>query len=182
VELVFLDCGRSRTQLIRDSLGARPLFGESSMRTPFIALLSVAILPAVCGAQGRAGARWTPLLVTVGETVDIDFAAVERTNGTVLTWLRWDLDRNGPELTGEYRVERVELDCAHARIRVLGAWLVPRPGARMAATPTVLPPSDTTRKATALVLTPSDTTWHTYSGGSLGAQAVREACRGLTTA
>ena len=151
------------------------------MRAPFIALLSVAILPAVCGAQGRAGARWTPLLVSVGETVDIDLTAVERTNGTVLTWLRWDMARNGPELTGEYRVEHVELDCAHGRIRVLGASLVRRPGARMAGTPTVLPPSDTTRKATALVV-PGDTTWHTYSGGSLGAQAVREACRRLTSA
>ena len=151
------------------------------MRAPFIAFLSVAILPAVCGAQERAGARWTPLLVTVGETVDIDLTAVERTNGTVVTWLRWDLDRNGPELAGEYRVERVELDCAHARIRVLGASLVPRTGARMATSP-VLTPSDTTRKATSLVLTPSDTTWHTYSRGSLGAQAVREACRRLTSA
>lgn len=151
------------------------------MRVPLIAFLSVAILPGVCGAQDRAGARWTPLLVTVGETVDIDLTAVERMNGTVLTWLRWDMERNGPELTGGYRVERVELDCAHARIRVLGASLVPRPGARMA-TPPVLTPSDSTRKATALVLTPSDTTWHTYSGGSLGAQAVREACRRLTRA
>ena len=150
------------------------------MRAPFIAFLSVAILPAVCGAQERAGARWTPLLVTVGETVDIDLTAVERSNGTVVTWLRWDLDRNGPELTGEYRVERVELNCAHARIRVLSASLVPRTGARKAGPP-VLTPSET-REATSPVLMPSDTTWHTYSRGSLGAQAVREACRRLTSA
>jgi hypothetical protein len=96
-----------------------------------------------------------------------------------VTWLRWDLDRHSPGLAGEYLVERVELDCAHARIRVLGASRVLRPGARRLTSP-VLTPSDTTRKATSLVLTPSDTTWHTYSRGSLGEQAVREACRRLT--
>ena len=152
------------------------------MRAPFIAFLSVAFLPAVSGAQQQADARWTPLLVTAGESVEIDLTALERTNGTVVTSLRWDLDRNSPEwLGGEYLVERVELDCAHARIRVLAASRIPWPGARKAPSP-VLTPTDTTRTATAVVLTPSDTTWHTYSPGSLGAQAVREACRRLTRA
>ena len=137
------------------------------MRAAFIAFLSVAILPVVGSGQARTGARWTPLLVTAGETVDIDLAAPERTNGTVVTWLRWDLDRNGPELAGEYRIEHVELDCARARIRVLDASRVLRTGARRMTSP---------------VLAPPDTTWHTYSRGSLGAQAVREACRRLTSA
>ena len=137
------------------------------MRAPFIAFLSVAILPLVCSGQARTGARWTPLLVTAGETVDIDLTAPERTNGTVVTWLRWDLDRHGPEVAGEYRIEHVELDCARARIRVLDVSRAPRPGARRTLSPE---------------LAPSDTTWHTYSRGSLGAQAVREACRRLTSA
>ena len=141
------------------------------MRAPFIAFLSVAILPVVCSGQARTGARWTPLLVTAGETVDIDLTAPERTNGTVVTWLRWDLDRNGPEVAGEYRIEHVELDCARARIRVLDASRVPRAGARKVIS-LLLTSSDTT----------SDTTWHAYSRGSLGAQAVREACRRLTSA
>jgi hypothetical protein len=148
------------------------------MRAPFIAFLSVAILPAVCSGQARTGARWTPLLVTAGETVDIDLVAPERTNGTVVTWLRWDLDRNGPELAGEYRIEHVELDCARARIRVLEASRIPRPGARRMTSPVLAPP-DTTISA---VLAAPDTTWHAYSRGSLGAQAVREACRRLTSA
>jgi len=148
------------------------------MRAPFIAFLSVAILPVVCSGQARTGARWTPLLVTAGETVDIDLVAPERTNGTVVTWLRWDLDRNGPELAGEYRIEHVELDCARARIRVLDASRVPRTGARRTTSPVLAPP-DT---AISVVLAAPDTTWHTYSRGSLGAQAVREACRRLTSA
>ena len=148
------------------------------MRAPFIAFLSVAILPVVCSGQARTGARWTPLLVTAGETLDIDLAAPERTNGTVVTWLRWDLDRNGPELAGEYRIEHVELDCARARIRVLDASRVLRTGARRMIFPVLAPP-DT---AISVVLAPPDTTWHTYSRGSLGAQAVREACRRLTSA
>jgi len=148
------------------------------MRAPFVAFLSLAILPVVCSGQARTGARWTPLLVTAGETVDIDLAAPERTNGTVVTWLRWDLDRNGPELAGEYRIEHVELDCARARIRVLDASRVLRTGARRMTFPVLAPP-DT---AISVVLAPPDTTWHTYSRGSLGAQAVREACRRLTSA
>jgi hypothetical protein len=95
-----------------------------------------------------------------------------------VTWLRWDLDRKGPELAGEYRIERVELDCAQARIRVLEASRVPRTGARRTTSP-VLELPDTT---ISVVVSPPDTTWHTYSRGSLGAQAVREACRRLTRA
>jgi hypothetical protein len=148
------------------------------MRAPFIAFLSLAILPVVCSGQARTGARWTPLLVTAGETVDIDLVAPERTNGTVVTWLRWNLDRNGPELAGEYRIEHVELDCAQARIRVLDASRVPRSGARRMTSPVLAPPDTTI----SVVLAAPDTTWHTYSRGSLGAQAVREACRRLTSA
>jgi hypothetical protein len=151
------------------------------MRAPFIGFLFVAILPVVCGAQTRTGPRWTPLLVTVGETVDIDLTASARTNGTIATWLRWDLDRNGPEIAGEYRVEHVELDCAQARIRVLDASRVPRAGARRTLAPRLESP-DTTRETPGIVVEPRDTTWHTYSRGSLGAQAVREACRRLTSA
>ena len=109
--------------------------------------------------------------VTAGETVDIDLTAPERTNGTVVTWLRWDLDRNGPEARGEYRIEHVELDCAQARIRVLDVSRVRRAGVGKPNS-LLLASSDTT----------SDTTWHTYSRGSLGAQAVREARRRLTSA
>jgi hypothetical protein len=148
------------------------------MQAPFIAFLSVAILPVVCSGQARTGARWTPLLVTAGETVDIDLTAPERTNGTVVTWLRWDLDPNGPEVAGEYRIEHVELDCARARIRVLDASRVLRTGARRMTSPVLAPPDTTI----SVVLAPPDTTWHTYSRGSLGAQAVREACRRLTSA
>jgi hypothetical protein len=142
------------------------------MRAPFIAFLFVAILPVVCRGQARTGARWTPLLVTAGETVDIDLTAPERKNGIVVTWLRWDLDR--PATSGplrEYRIEHVELDCAQARIRVLDVSRVPRTGAGKPDS-LLLASSDTT----------TDTTWHTYSRGSLGAQAVREACRRLTSA
>ena len=142
------------------------------MRAPFIAFLSVAIFPVLCIGQARTGARWTPLLVTVGETVDIDLTAPQRTNGTVVTWLRWDLDR--PATSGrmrEYRIEHVELDCARARIRVLDVSRVPRAGAGKPDS-LLLESTDTT----------PDTTWHTYSRGSLGAQAVREACRRLTSA
>jgi len=141
------------------------------MRAPCIAFLSVAILPVVCSGQARTGARWTPLLVTAGETVDIDLTASERTNGTVVTWLRWDLDRNGLDALGAYRIEHVELDCAQARIRVLDASRVPRAGGGKPNS-LLLASSDTT----------TDTRWHTYSRGSLGAQAVREACRRLTSA
>lgn len=155
------------------------------MRAPFIAFLSVAILPVVCSGQARTGARWTPLLVTAGETVDIDLTAPERTNGTVVTWLRWDLDRNGMDVAGEYLIEHVELDCARARIRVLDASRVPRAGAgkRISLPPLPLVSPDTTAgKRISLLLASPDTTWHTYSRGSLGAQAVREACRRLTSA
>ena len=141
------------------------------MRASFIAFLSLAILPVVCRGQARTGVRWTPLLITAGETVDIDLTAPERTNGTVVTWLRWDLDRNGPEVRGEYRIEHVELDCPRARIRVFAVSRVPRAGAGKPDS-LLLASSDTT----------SDTTWRTYSRGSLGAQAVREACRRLTSA
>jgi len=150
------------------------------MRAAFIAFLSVAILPVVGSGQARTGARWTPLLVTAGETVDIDLTARERTNGTVVTWLRWDLDRNSPEVAGEYHIEHVELDCARARIRVLDASRVPRAGAGKMISPLLLLP-DTGKTISPLLESP-DTTWHTYSRGSLGAQAVREACRRLTSA
>ena len=150
------------------------------MRAPFIGFLFVAILPVVCSGQARAGARWTPLLVTAGETVDIDLTASERTNGTVVTWLRWDLDRNGLDALGGYRIEHVELDCAQARIRVLDASRVPRAGARKTLSLSLESP-DTT-KTLALLPESPDTTWHTYSRGSLGAQAVREACQRLTRA
>lgn len=150
------------------------------MRTPFIAFFFVVSLPVVCSGQAHTGARWTPLLVTAGETVDIDLTALERTNGTVVTWLRWDLDRSGPEVAGEYRIEHVELDCARARIRVLDASRVPRAGARKLLTPRLESPD--TASQTSLVAESPDTTWHTYSRGSLGAQAVREACRRLARA
>jgi len=150
------------------------------MRAAFIAFLSVAILPVVGSGQARTGARWTPLLVTAGETVDIDLTARERTNGTVVTWLRWDLDRNSPEVAGEYHIEHVELDCARARIRVLDASRVPRAGAGKMISPLLALP-DTGKTISPLLESP-DTTWHTYSRGSLGAQAVREACRRLTSA
>jgi surface-adhesin protein E len=149
------------------------------MRAPFIAFLSVAILPVVCSGQAPTGARWTPLLVTAGETVDIDLTAPERTNGTVVAWLRWDLDRNGPEVAGEYHIEHVELDCARARIRVLEASRVPRTGAGKRIS---LLLDTTPGMRLSPLLESSDTTWHTYSRGSLGAQAVREACRRLTSA
>ena len=152
------------------------------MRAPFIAFLSVAIFPVLCIGQARTGARWTRLLVTAGETVDIDLTAPERTNGTVVTWLRWDLDRNGPEVGGEYRIEHVELDCARVRIRVLDASRVLRAGARRTTSPLLVSPDTTAGQRTSLLLEPPDTTWHTYSRGSLGAQAVREACRRLTSA
>lgn len=150
------------------------------MRAQFIGLFFVAILPVVCSGQARVGARWTPLLVTAGETVDIDLTASERTNGTVVTWLRWDLDRNGVDAFGGYSIEHVELDCAQARIRVLDASRVPRAGARKALS-LLLESPDTTKTLSVLPESP-DTTWHRYSRGSLGAQAVREACRRLTSA
>jgi hypothetical protein len=151
------------------------------MRAPFIGFLSLAILPGVCSGQARTGARWTPLLVTAGETVDIDLTAPERTNGTVVTWLRWDLDRNGLDAAGAYLIERVELDCAQARIRVLNASRVPRAGARKTLSLSLEPP-DTTLKTVSPPVESPDTTWHGYSRGSLGAQAVREACRRLRRA
>jgi len=152
------------------------------MRAPFIAFLSVAILPVLCSGQARTGARWTPLLVTAGETVDIDLTAPERTNGTVVTWLRWDLDRSGPEVAGEYRIEHVELDCARARIRVLDASRIPRAGAGKRISPLLVLPDTGAEIRISPPLDSPDTTWHTYSRGSLGAQAVREACRRLTSA
>jgi hypothetical protein len=125
-------------------------------------------------------------MVTAGETVDLDTASIRRTDSVVSTWLRWDLDRSGPALAWGYRLERVELDCRTERMRVLEALV---PGGR--AGPLVILPLDSTdsRSRTyasgspmSLVLDSADMAWRTYSRGSLGAQAVREACRRLTRA
>jgi hypothetical protein len=138
-------------------------------------LLSVALIipvPALAG-QIPTAHRWAPLLVNQGETVDIDTASVERSDSSVIVWLRWDLDRSSHQFV-EYRLERVELNCRALQSRVLAA--------SGGAGPSLLLEGDSVLKARHLQRDSSDTRWHRYSRRSLGEQSVREACRRLTRA
>src|SRR5262245_7610970 len=135
------------------------------MKSSILVLAILASVPLSAWGQTRHHA-WAQLLVTEGETVDIDTASVQRGNETYTTWLRWDMDRNHP-MGVQHRVEKVELDCRAFRIRVLAAETVE---------------VETGLKSSPIELDSLDTQWRIYSRGSLGAQSVHAACRRLTRA
>jgi len=159
------------------------------MRCSILVLALLASVPLSASGQTRHH-DWAQLLVTEGETVDIDTATVQRGNETFTTWLRWDLDRNTHQMGVQYRVEHVELDCRAFRIRVVAAEAV-GPGAPvlLPGAPVLLAPADsptiaveTGRKSRPIQLDSLDTQWRVYSRGSLGEQSVHAACRRLTRA
>src|SRR2546423_5611848 len=86
-----------------------------------VVLLTSILVPSIAPCQVATSRHWARLLTTEGETVDWDSAAVGRRDGSFIVWLRWDLDRHGPEFEPAYRVEQVEVDCRGLRQRVLSA-------------------------------------------------------------
>src|SRR5207249_11780041 len=64
----------------------------------------------VAAAQSTRPHRWAQLIATASEAIDLDTAAVQRTDGLRLVWLRWDVDRWG--LLAQYQREHREVVCA----------------------------------------------------------------------
>ncbi len=137
-----------------------------------VVLLTAILAPSMAPCQVATSRHWVRLLTTVGETVDLDTAAVGRRDGSFIVWVRWDFDRHQPEFRAEYRVEQVEVDCRGLRQRVLNAFDSRKP---------LLLPGDSTMSST-VQLDSTDTKWHAYSKGSLGAQSTSALCRRLTNA
>src|SRR6266481_8761578 len=123
-----------------------------------VVLLTSILAPSMAPCQVATSRHWVRLLTTEGETVDFDSAAVGRTDGSFLVWLRWNFDRRRPEFGPEYRVEQVEVDCRGLRQRVLKALDSRKP---------LVLPGDSTTSSTAQ-LDSMDTKWRAYSKGSLG--------------
>ena len=137
-----------------------------------VVLLTSILAPSMAPCQVGTSRHWVRLLTTEGETVDLDTAAVARSDGSFIVWLRWDFDRHLSAFGPEYRVEQVEVDCRSLRQRVLKAVDSRR-------TPVLLP--DSTMSST-VQLDSTDTRWRAYSKGSLGAQSTSALCRRLTSA
>jgi hypothetical protein len=137
-----------------------------------VVLLTSIFAPSMAPCQVATSRHWVRLLTTEREMVDLDTAAVGRRDGSFIVWLRWDLDRHGPEFGAEYRVEQVEVDCRRLRQRVLNALDSTRK-------PLVLPGDSTT--SSTVQLDSTDTKWRVYSKGSLGAQSTSALCRRLTS-
>src|SRR5918996_4261221 len=100
------------------------------MKTPVPLVLLLALAPSIAPSQATDPHRWVRVLTTQGETVDLDTAAIARADRSTTVWLRWDFDRTGPELSAEYWVEQVEIDCQAPRARVLSAMRVRPSGSR----------------------------------------------------
>ena len=140
-----------------------------------VVLLTSILAPSMAPCQVATSRHWVRLLTTEGETVDLDTAAVGRTDGSFLVWLRWNFDRRGPEFGPEYRVEQVEVDCRGLRQRVLKAV-----DSRKTLKPLVILGDSTT--SSTVQLDSTDTKWRAYSKSSLGAQSTSALCRRLKSA
>ncbi len=137
-----------------------------------VVLLASILAPSMAPCQVATSRHWVRLLTTEGETVDLDTAAVGRSDGSFIVWLRWDVDRHRPKFGAEYRVEQVEVDCRGLRQRVLNAFDSRKP---------LLLSDDSTTSST-VQLDSTDTKWRAYSEGSLGAQSTSGLCRRLNSA
>ena len=137
-----------------------------------VVLLTSILAPSMAPCQVTTSRHWVRLLITEGETVDLDTAAVRRRDGSFIVWLRWDFDRHRPEFGPAYLVEELEVDCRDLRQRVLNAFDSRK---------TLVLPGDSTRSST-VQLDSTDTKWRAYSQGSLGAQSTSALCRRLTSA
>ena len=137
-----------------------------------VVLLTSILAPSMAPCQVLTSRHWVRLLTTEGETVDLDTAAVRRSNDSFIVWLRWDFDRYRPEFGAGYLVEQVEVDCRGLRQRVLKAV-----DSRKA----LVLLGDSTTSSTVQVDS-TDAKWRAYSKGSLGAQSTSALCRRLTSA
>ncbi len=137
-----------------------------------VVLLTSILAPSMAPCQVATSRHWVRLLTTEGETVDLDTAAVRRSNDSFIVWLRWDFDRYRPEFGAGYLVEQVEVDCRGLRQRVLKAV-----DSRKA----LVLLGDSTTSSTVQVDS-TDAKWRAYSKGSLGAQSTSALCRRLTSA